>query len=129
MVDSEQSLRFQRPSITPHALQKLRAGHFKPSLEIDLHGRTVKQAHSDILLAMGEARKEGDRCILIIHGKGSSYRDRDGMRRHTEQPVLKSHVNYWLQQISQVQAFCSAQPQDGGNGAVYVLLQQPKRRA
>ncbi len=124
MVDAEQRLCFQRSGINSHVLQKLHAGHLKPSLTIDLHGRTVKQGHTDILLALDEARREGDRCILIIHGKGSGYRDRDGMRQGPTQPVLKSYVNYWLQQMSQVQAFCSAQLRDGGNGAVYVLLKK-----
>ncbi|EXJ09223.1 Smr domain protein [Nitrincola nitratireducens] len=40
--------------------------------------------------------------------------------------MIKSCVNDWLQQIPQVLAFTSAQPKDGGTGAVYVLLKRNK---
>jgi len=39
-------------------------------------------------------------------------------------PVLKIKVNSWLRQKAQVLAFCSARPQDGDTGAVYVLLKK-----
>jgi DNA-nicking Smr family endonuclease len=54
------------------------------------------------------------RCIRIVHGKGR----RSGPRG----PVLKNLVNRWLRQIDAVVAFGSARPNDGGSGAVYVLL-------
>jgi DNA-nicking Smr family endonuclease len=38
--------------------------------------------------------------------------------------VLKVKVNAWLRQKDAVLAFCSARPQDGGTGAVYVLLKK-----
>ncbi|HET8706021.1 MAG TPA: Smr/MutS family protein, partial [Pseudomonadales bacterium] len=42
--------------------------------------------------------------------------------RDGREPILKSSVNHWLRQLPQVLAFCSAQPKDGGLGAVYVLV-------
>ncbi|MEO7557909.1 MAG: Smr/MutS family protein, partial [Gammaproteobacteria bacterium] len=33
-------------------------------------------------------------------------------------------VNAWLQQRDEVLAFCSARSEDGGTGAVYVLLKR-----
>ena len=36
--------------------------------------------------------------------------------------LLKNALNSWLRQIPAVLAFCSAKPQHGGTGAVYVLL-------
>ena len=129
MMDVEQRLCFQRSMVPAHTVRKLRAGRLRPSLEIDLHGRTVKQARSDILLALDEARREGNRCLLIIHGKGGVSRNPSGVRQGPAQSILKSYVNYWLPQLDQVQAFCSAQQKDGGNGAVYVLLQQSDGQA
>jgi DNA-nicking Smr family endonuclease len=38
--------------------------------------------------------------------------------------VLKQKVNDWLRQKNEVLAFCSARPNDGGSGAVYVLLKR-----
>ena len=61
-----------------------------------------------------ECQHQGMRCIQIIHGKG--YRSQSG------RAVLKPHVAYWLKRMDEVLAFCPAQPKDGGNGALYVLL-------
>ena len=60
MMDVEQRLCFQRSMMPAHTVRQLRAGRLRPSLEIDLHGRTVKQARSDILLALDKARREGE---------------------------------------------------------------------
>jgi DNA-nicking Smr family endonuclease len=54
--------------------------------------------------------------VRIIHGKGKSSEGK--------LPVLKGKVNSWLRQKGEVLAFCSARPNDGGTGAVYVLLKR-----
>jgi DNA-nicking Smr family endonuclease len=56
---------------------------------------------------------------MVIHGKAFS--------QSGQQPVLKSYVNDWLRQLPQVLAFCSAQPKDGGSGALYILIKQIKQ--
>jgi DNA-nicking Smr family endonuclease len=38
------------------------------------------------------------------------------------EPVLKSRVGGWLMQRDDVLAFCQANPEHGGSGAVLVLL-------
>jgi len=50
----------------------------------------------------------------VIHGKGLSSKGNE--------PVLKTRVGSWLAQRDDVLAFCQAMPQDGGSGAVVVLL-------
>ena len=37
---------------------------------------------------------------------------------------MKAHVDRWLRNRSEVLAFCSATPPDGGTGALYVLLRR-----
>ena len=59
------------------------------------------------------------RCVRIIHGKGS--------RSEEGQPVLKHKVNYWLRCRDEVLAFTSATGRDGGTGALYVLLRNPRK--
>jgi hypothetical protein len=76
-----------------------------------------------------QAQAEGDRCLLIIHGKaGAGYTDESGDIRGAGQALLKSHVNHWLQQVDDVLAFASALPKDGGTGAVYVLLKNSRKK-
>jgi DNA-nicking Smr family endonuclease len=60
----------------------------------------------------------GLRTVLILHGKGQRAPDQE------RSAVLKGYVNRWLQDLDAVQAFHSAQPHQGGTGAVYVLLRK-----
>ena len=50
----------------------------------------------------------------MIHGKGLGSVARE--------PVLKGKVLRWLVQRDEVLAFCQARPNDGGAGALLVLL-------
>jgi DNA-nicking Smr family endonuclease len=57
--------------------------------------------------------------VLIIHGRG--HNSREGI------PVLKERLQVWLTRGRigrHVLAFATARPQDGGAGAVYVLLRR-----
>ena len=65
--------------------------------------------------------ERGQRCLLIIHGKGR--------RSKNQEPVLRGKVAGWLAQRAEVLAFSQARPPDGGSGAVAVLLRGPKARA
>jgi len=109
-------LRFIRPGVQQSLMRKLRRGHYPLDGELDLHGMTVataKQALTHFLLG---AREQGLRNLRIIHGKGLGSRH--------GQPVLKQKLNLWLRQRSEVLAFCSARPADGGTGAIYLLLKR-----
>ena len=87
--------------------------------ELDLHGYTVIEAKIAIQDFLYECKRQHIRYIRIIHGKG--YRSEQKI------PVLKTHVAYWLPQHSDVLAFSSALPKDGGTGAIYVILKSPKK--
>jgi len=54
--------------------------------------------------------------VRVIHGKGRKNVERS--------PRMKPAVNQWLQGSKKVLAFCSARSNDGGTGAVYVLLKR-----
>jgi DNA-nicking Smr family endonuclease len=64
-------------------------------------------------------RARGERCVLVIHGKGEHSPQGMG--------VLRGEIAAWLSQgpsSQHVAAFVSARAQDGGDGAVYVLLRR-----
>lgn len=63
---------------------------------------------------LAHSKKRGIRCVRIIHGKGLSSRNRE--------PVLKHKLRSWLMQKDEVIAYAQARQQDGGSGAVIVLL-------
>lgn len=113
-VTTDQLLFFAQPDLPQKLLRELKQGKIKQGAILDLHGYTVEQARDALLRMINACMKRGIRCFRVIHGKGKL--------QNTNQPVLKNHVNNWLQQFKHVLAFCSAKPVDGGTGAVYVLL-------
>jgi len=116
IVESEQDLLFVGPGIQIRQMKRLRRGHIPWQAGLDLHGSTLDQAREELSRFIRDSAADALRCVLVVHGKS-----------HTQagQPALmKSHVNDWLRQLAPVLAFCSAQPADGGTGAVYVLLRR-----
>jgi len=113
-VASEEDLFFARPGLQQRQLQRLRRGQLACSATLDLHGMTAATARGEIVSFIDSCRARQLRCVHIIHGKGYGAGG--------DMPVLKNRVNSWLRQHHDVLAFCSAQPRDGGRGAVYVLL-------
>lgn len=114
MVGQEQTLHFSREGVASKALNRLRRGDFATRCIIDLHGLSEEKAQEQLQALFTRCRARSDRHAIIVHGKGRSSA--------SEHPVIKNLINWWLRQHPRVLAFCSALPQDGGTGAVYVLL-------
>ncbi len=110
----EDSISFIAPGLQKNVLKKLRKGIFGLSATLDLHGLNSQQANTELTRFLHFSVEDGYRCVHIIHGKG--------YRSENNQPVLKNEINVCLRQHKDVQAFCSASPQHGGTGAVFVLL-------
>jgi DNA-nicking Smr family endonuclease len=115
-VETGDELLYTRPGLQHAVIRKLRRGQYAIEAELDLHGATVVQAREAINEFLKNAQERNKRVVRIIHGKGKSSEGK--------LPVLKGKVNSWLRQKNQVLAFCSARPNDGGTGAVYVLLKR-----
>ena len=114
--DSGEQLSYRRNGIGLRTLRKLRRGRFSVADEIDLHGMTVAEARCALRAFLEEALSRGHGCVRVVHGKGRGS-GHGG-------PILKRKVDVWLRQWEPVLAFVSAQPADGGTGAVYVLLKR-----
>jgi DNA-nicking Smr family endonuclease len=117
-ISGEESLAFKRSGIQQRLFSRLRNGHLEMEAELDLHGMTITIAHHALAEFLHQCHQYNIRCVRIIHGKGWSSQH--------QKPVLKSKLNGWLQQAENVLAFCSAPIEDGGTGAVYVLLKRRK---
>ncbi len=113
-VETGEELLYSWPGLQHSVMRKLRRGQYAIEAQLDLHGNTVPEARDRVSAFLRDMQAQGKRCVRIIHGKGKSSEGK--------LPVLKGKVNAWLQQWDQVLAFCSARPNDGGTGAVYVLL-------
>ena len=98
----------------PELLARLRNGKWPVQAFVDLHGMQRDQARTTLADFLRRSRLARLRCVCVIHGKGINSRDG---------AVLPEKVRSWLGQSELVQAFCPAQIQDGGAGALQVLLQ------
>jgi DNA-nicking Smr family endonuclease len=119
ITGSDEFIEGASPGTDRNLLRALRRGDFSIQGRLDLHGMTQVQAKEAVERFLSDSRRAGRRCILIVHGRGLHSKD--------EIPVLKQQLKVWLSQKSigrQVLAFATAKPNDGGAGAVYVLLRR-----
>lgn len=97
---------------------KLRRGHYPIDARLDLHGLTQAEAHDRLVSFLAGAQARGNRCVLVITGRAL----RTG-------GTLREMTPRWLDEApnrARVLSFSPAQPQHGGEGALYVLV---RRRA
>jgi len=102
--------------VSKRIVKALREGRFSIKRTLNLRGMVIEKAKEVFEEFMKSAILNGDRCVLIIHGRGLSSK---------REPVLKNKVKEWLEKgpfRKYVLAYCSARPCDGGWGATYVLL-------
>ncbi len=119
-IGSEESLSFRRSGIQERLLSRLRNGHFSMEAELDLHGMTIPLAQQALTTFIADCQHYHIRYARVIHGKGWGSKD--------HKPVIKTWLNGWLREMEEVLAFCSARIEDGGTGALYVLLRRDKKQ-
>jgi DNA-nicking Smr family endonuclease len=98
--------------------ERFRKGKLAIEGKIDLHGRTQQAAHDDLLHFLRRARDHDKRCVLVVTGKGMTK---------SKTGILRQAVPRWLNEPGfrpLVLAFDYAEPQHGGEGALYVLLKR-----
>ncbi|MBS0589031.1 MAG: Smr/MutS family protein [Proteobacteria bacterium] len=114
LIEVGEELSHLKDGHSPLLLRKLKRGQFSVADEIDLHQMTQTVAREAIAQFLAECRRERRLCVKIIHGKG--------LRSRNEGPVLKRLVDGLLRRRADVLAFASAKANQGGTGAVVVLL-------
>jgi DNA-nicking Smr family endonuclease len=100
-------------------LVSLRRGDFSVQAHLDLHGMLADVAKAALERFLLDSRRQGRRCVLVIHGRGLHSKD--------QEPVLKAKLGGWLSRgklARVVLGFSTARPVDGGPGATYVLLRR-----
>ncbi|WP_313375115.1 DNA endonuclease SmrA [Pantoea sp. CTOTU50773] len=109
-------LEYKTEGIQQGVLDKLRLGKYSLDASLNLLRQPIETCRKSLFSFMLQARKQGLRNLLIIHGKG---RDDEA---HAN--IVRSYLAHWLTQFDEVQSFCVAQPQHGGAGALYVSLRK-----
>ena len=99
---------------------RLKRGRLEIDARIDLHGMTRAAAQDALTNFVVAAADRGQRCVLVITGKGT-FSGGPG--------VLKQEVPKWLNMSplrERIVAVNEAQPKHGGGGALYVLLKRKR---
>jgi DNA-nicking Smr family endonuclease len=123
-----------KPALPPLALdrfagidranaERLKRGKHKVEARLDLHGMTQDEAHRALAGFIRGARASGKRCLLVITGRGSTKGPLGGGG------VLRAAVPRWLDEPEfrpHLLAIATAQPRDGGAGALYVMLRRTR---
>ncbi len=111
-VKIDEILRFNRAGLQTKILKKLAKGQLPVEARADLHRMSVTEAINFADQFIQGCQMQKIRHILIIHGKG----------KKSEKPILKNAIYVWLKNNHAILAFHSADPKDGGTGALYVLI-------
>jgi len=104
-------------------------GNMQIDGRLDLHGMTRERAHSALVGFLRRAHERGDRCVLVITGKGNRRPNTNPYESREGPGILRQDVPHWLNQAplrSMVLSFAHATPRDGGEGALYVLLKRQR---
>jgi len=97
---------------------RVQKGEYAIDGRLDLHGRTLEQAHNQLVAFIEAQYRAGSRCLLVITGKG---REGEGL--------LQREVPRWLTlsgMKNMIHVVSKAKPKHGGDGALYVLLRRKK---
>jgi DNA-nicking Smr family endonuclease len=100
--------------------QRLARGQIEIDGRIDLHGRTLNEAHAALLRFLRRAQDKGAKTVLVITGKGGPDPERG-------RGVLRRQVPLWLA-LPDLRAYVLAVEEahvaHGGAGALYVRLRR-----
>jgi DNA-nicking Smr family endonuclease len=110
------------PELTPgtangvdlRTVRKLKRGKMSVGARLDLHGHTQDQAFTALARFLETSQAMATRTVLVITGKSG---------------VLRQQVPRWLNgppNRARVLSFTAARPNDGGDGALYILLRKAK---
>jgi DNA-nicking Smr family endonuclease len=105
-----------RASGVSHAqVAELAGGRIRAEAKLDLHGHTVADAETTLRAFLLAAAHAHQRCVLVIHGRGS--------RSEGLAPVRDAVLAQLVGPLSGlVHAIATASPKDGGPGATYVMV-------
>ena len=118
-LEGGDELAYLREGLPRSMLRDLRRGRWVVEDQLDLHGCNRDQARDLLAAFIAENKKRGKRCLRIIHGKG--------LGSPGKTPVIKKFVAGWLMNYDDVLAYAQARGNDGGAGALLVLLRAQGR--
>lgn len=109
-------------SMTRKERSRVARGRNEIDAKLDLHGKTLAQAHGVLLRFLHRAQADGAGIVLVITGKGKAGGEGRG--------ALRREVPHWLslpEFRTLVLGFEEAHIGHGGEGALYVRVRRASR--
>jgi DNA-nicking Smr family endonuclease len=116
-TDDGEHVEGRRMDVDPRELRLLRRGRYAIDGKLDLHGLLLLEARAAVEAFVKKRATDGDKVVAIIHGKGT--------HSPRQLAVLRGEIGAWLSQgraSRHIRAFATAPAEDGGGGAVLVML-------
>ncbi len=115
-ISPDDPIGFKKDGVQNGVYKSLRLGKYDIHAVLNLKGQSLDASRKALLKFIQQSLQKDHRSLLLQHGNG----------HHSNPPkaTLKSYLNNWLPQFSEVLAFHSALPSHGGNGATYVLIKK-----
>ncbi|BDM64025.1 DNA mismatch repair protein MutS [Shewanella sp. NFH-SH190041] len=120
VIAPDELVSYKREGVQQQVFKRLRQGKYSYDTGFDLRGRKLREVRRLLIDTILGACCREERCILLIHGTGKTSQPYPG--------VIKSAVCFWLSQMAEVMAYHTASRDDGGYGAVYVMLEKSDRQ-
>lgn len=114
LLDGGAEQSFAQPGVSRRTLADLRRGRWIAEAVLDLHGMKRDEARQAIDEFLDDCLAQRRRVVRIIHGRGLG--SPGGVS------ILRLLSRQWLLGRAGVLAYCQARQQDGGEGALQVLL-------
>lgn len=102
--------------IDKRLFQRLKRGNIPIEDDIDLHGCDEKTARLKVKNFIYDCYAQHKRCLLIMTGKGKG--------------ILQKSIRQYIDHCDicdMILATSTAQPKDGGSGAIYIYLRKNKK--
>jgi len=116
LVKPDDVFAYCKDGVQQGVYRNLRLGKYQCDATLNLLGKTLQEARSQLQQFITDCHQRGVRTLLIQHGMGRNSKPHPA--------ILRSYVFKWLPSFSEVLAAHTAQRQHGSYNATYVLLQK-----
>lgn len=106
----------------PRLDRRVARGRTPIEATLDLHGHTQVTARRVFETFLATARMRGNRCVLVITGKGDPSSGKGILRKRVQEWVNEPGLRADIVRVSQ------AHPRHGGAGAFYLFLKKPEAK-
>lgn len=121
----------QAATLDGHWDRRLKKGHVRPDMSIDLHGHTLASAQALLEQSLARAVMQGARVLLVVAGRLRPDASRLPMTGSDKRPrgAIRATLPDWLTASSfadHIVALRPAHVNHGGAGAVYIILRRAR---